>query len=96
MFKLNEKGIILKLKISPNASKNEFIKTPDGLKLKITALPIEGKANKFVIEFLSKYFKIPKSYIEILKGETSKEKTILLASQDKDKIANIIEFINNL
>lgn len=84
-----EDGIIVKLKISPNASKNEIIKTDDGVKVKITAQPVEGKANKALIEFLSKHFKIPKSSIEILRGETSKEKTLLIKISDDDKISMI-------
>ena len=82
-------GLIIKLKISPNASKNEIIKTEEGVKLKITAQPVDGKANKALIEFLSKHFKIPKSSIEILRGETSKEKTLLIKTQDDDKISII-------
>ncbi len=82
-------GLIIKLKISPNASKNEIIKTEEGVKVKITAQPIDGKANKALIEFLSKHFKIPKSSIEILRGETSKEKTLLIKTRDDDKISII-------
>ncbi len=84
-----EDGLIIKLKISPNASKNEIIKTEEGVKVKITAQPVDGKANKALIEFLSKHFKIPKSSIEILRGETSKEKTLLIKTQDDDKISII-------
>lgn len=85
-----DEGIIVKLKISPNASKNEIIKTPDGVKIKITSQPIDGKANKCLLEFLSKQFKIPKSSIEIIRGETSKEKTLLIKVFDDDKI-NLIK-----
>ncbi len=84
-----EEGLIVSLRISPNASKNEIIKTDDGVKIKITAPPVDGKANKCLVEFLSKLFKIPKSSIEILRGETSKEKTLLLKIDDDDKIAMI-------
>lgn len=84
-----EEGLTVSLKISPNASKNEIIKTQDGVKVKITAPPVDGKANKCLIEFLSKTFKIPKSSIEILRGETSKEKTLLIKITDDDKIAMI-------
>lgn len=87
-----EEGLIIKLKISPNASKNEIIRTEDGVKVKITAQPIDGKANKCLVEFLSKTFKVPKSSIEIVKGETSKEKTLLIKVFDSDKI----NFINSV
>lgn len=82
--------VIVRIKISPNASKNEIIRNDDGsVKIKITAQPIEGKANKALVEFLSKEFKIPKTSIEILKGDTSKEKTILFRTTDEAKISSI-------
>ena len=82
--------LIVKLKISPNASKNEIITTDDTVKIKLTAQPIENKANKMLIEFLSKTFKIPKTSVIITKGETSKEKTILFKDADESKI-NLIK-----
>ncbi len=92
MFKETKDGIILTLRISPNASKNEIIKEDTGLKVKITAQPIDGKANKALVKFLSKQFKVPKSYFEIVRGETSKDKTLLIKCNDNKKI----EFINDL
>ena len=78
------------------SGKNEIIKTPDGFKVKITAQPIDGKANKALIEFLSKQFKVPKSYFEILRGETSKDKTILIKNIDEAKLNFINELLNNV
>lgn len=92
MFKETKDGIILTLRISPNASKNEIIKEDAGIKVKITAQPIDGKANKALIEFLSKQFKIPKSYFEIIRGETSKDKTVLIKSCEK--INNVKQLLN--
>ena len=89
MIKETSEGIVVSLKISPNAKKNEIIKTNDDIKIKITAVPIDGKANFALTEFLSKTFKIPKTYIKILKGETSKEKTILFVTKDTEKIEKI-------
>ncbi len=83
MLKETKDGMILTLRISPNASKNEIIKEETGIKVKITAQPIDGKANKALIDFLSKQFKIPKSYFEIVRGESSKDKTILIKSTEK-------------
>lgn len=87
MDKDNE--LIIKIKISPGASKNEIIKTADSTKIKITAPPVDGKANKALVEFLSKKFKIPKTSVLIIKGETSKEKTILFKVSDAKKITFI-------
>ena len=92
MLRFTKEGVIVELKIIPNSSKNGFV-MPDSkdapFKLKVTAQPIENKANKAVIEYLSKYFKIPKTSISVLRGETFKEKTILLKTQDEEKITFI-------
>ena len=92
---IKENGVLIKLRISPNASKNQIIFDGDIIKLKVTAQPIENKANKAVVEFLSKTFKIPKTSIEIVKGETSKDKTIFLSTTDKEKINNIVSALTN-
>ncbi|MBD5403297.1 YggU family protein [bacterium] len=86
MLKETSDGIIVNIRISPNAKKNEILKDGEIFKIKITAQPIDGKANKALIEFLSKNFKIPKTSIKILKGETSKEKTILFMTQNEEKL----------
>lgn len=91
MIKETKDGLIVNIKISPNSKKNEIINEGDFTKIKITAQPIDGKANKALIEFLSRNFKIPKTFIKILKGETSKEKTILFETQDKEKLTKLKE-----
>ena len=83
-------GLIIKVKIVPNSSKNDLILEDEFIKVKITAQPIENKANKALVVFFSKKFKIPKTSIEILKGDTSKEKTLLLRIDDNDKRLSII------
>ena len=68
----------LKIKVSPNSSKNEIGETlSDGtIKIKLKAPPVEGRANEELINFLSKIWKTPKSQIKIIKGLTSKTKII--------------------
>lgn len=95
MFKHTKEGIILNLRISPNASKNEIVLSDSVLKVKITAQPIDGKANKALVEFLSKSFKIPKTSFEVIRGETSKDKTVLIKSNDEEKLQKLKDFINN-
>lgn len=87
MIKETDKGLLASIKILPNSKTNEIIKTEAETKIKITAQPIDGKANKGLIEFLSKKFKIPKTSIQIVKGETSKEKTVLFITSDAEKIS---------
>jgi uncharacterized protein (TIGR00251 family) len=65
------------LKVVPNAKKTEAAGVENGaLKLRLAALPIEGRANNELISFFSKSFKISKSDIEILSGELGRNKRI--------------------
>lgn len=77
--------MLIKIRIVPNSSKNDIIIEDEFVKVKVTAQPIENKANKALIEYLSKTFKVPKTSIEIIKGETSKDKTLLFnVSEEKE------------
>lgn len=93
MLKETKDGLIAHIKISPNSKKNEIVREEEYTKIKITAQPIDGKANKALVEFLSKNFKIPKTSIKILKGETSKEKTILFETKNEEKLQKLKEIL---
>ncbi|MDI6800603.1 MAG: DUF167 domain-containing protein [Thermodesulfovibrionales bacterium] len=72
-------GIIIEVKVIPRSSKNEIAGSiGNAIKVKLTAPPVEGAANEQLIEFLSKKFGIRKSDVVIMKGETSRHKTIKL------------------
>src|SRR5574344_2250860 len=82
--------LIIRIKLVPNSSKNDIFYEENLLKVKIMAPPIENKANKALVEFLSKKFKLAKSNIQIIKGEKSKEKTILLKNFDQQTVTKIL------
>jgi|YelNatPaOPRAMG01_1025707.scaffolds.fasta_scaffold00421_41 uncharacterized protein (TIGR00251 family) len=66
----------IKVMVKPNASK-EDIKIKDGTYIiEVKAPPVEDRANKALIEFLSGYFKKPRSKINILSGHRSRIKLI--------------------
>ena len=90
MIKETSDGLLIRIKIVPNSSKNDLIIEDEFIKIKVTAQPIENKANKALVEFLSKRFKVPKTSIEIVKGDTSKEKTLLFSIKDEEKKQKII------
>ena len=74
------KDTLLKIYLQPKSSNNEVVGPyRDGIKVKVTAPPIEGKANEALIRFLAKKFGIPPSCIEILKGHHSREKTLKIS-----------------
>ena len=50
----------------------------DAIKLAITAPPVDGKANQAVIEYLAEVFRVAKSSIAIVSGETGRNKLIAI------------------
>lgn len=61
--------------VKTNARKNEVVKVDDSTyRVAVTASPIEGRANKAVIELLAEYFDAPRSNVNIVAGHSSKRK----------------------
>ena len=74
------KDITLKVYLQPKSSQNEIVGPyRDGIKVKVTAPPIEGKANEALVRFLAKEFGISPSCIEIIRGLHSREKTLRIS-----------------
>lgn len=70
-------GLSFKVHVQPGASRNQVLGFyGDALKLKLTAPPVEGKANKACIEILSETLGVPKTSIEIVSGHSSRQKNI--------------------
>jgi hypothetical protein len=63
----------------------------DGIKVKVTSPPIEGKANEALIRFLAKEFGISPSCIELIKGYHSREKILKVSGNvDKELVRRIL------
>ena len=85
--------IILRVKAVPGSSINKIADIQeDVLRIKIKAPAVEGAANKELIKFLSKTLRISKSDIEILRGETSKVKSLRIPLSEAliEKIASLV------
>ncbi len=67
---------IIEVRVVPNAKRNEIKDEEGKFKVYITAPPVDGKANKLLIEILAKHLGVKKSHINIIKGEKSRDKII--------------------
>ena len=72
--------VILSLRVQPKASRDELLWQGEQLKLRITAPPVDGQANAHLVAFLAKLFRVAKRDVEILSGETGREKRIRIRS----------------
>ena len=74
-----ENALTLNIKVEPRSSRAGIIGPyGDALKVKLTSPPVEGKANKELIEVLAKGFRIAKKDVEIISGQSSKNKVVKL------------------
>ncbi len=86
--------MLLHLYIQPRSSRNEFVGVyGDAMKLAITAPPVDGKANKAVVNFLASFFKMKKKDVCIKHGLQSRTKSVLFAGLDFDDIQMRIEAV---
>ena len=70
-------AVILQVYIQPRASRDEITGWHEkGLKIRLTAPPVDGAANKQLQKFIARQFKVPLSRVSILKGESSRQKTL--------------------
>ena len=73
------KGTLLLLYIQPGASSNKLAGTHgERLKVKIKAAPRDGEANEGLIDYFAEILKIPKSKIFLIRGESSRQKDLLV------------------
>ena len=69
----------LHIRLQPNARRNEVMGFQDDvLRLRVTAPPREGRANRALLELLSDVLDIPKSRIDILRGHTARDKLVVI------------------
>jgi len=74
-------GIVVNVFVQPRASRNQVAGLHgEAVKLRLTAPPVEGAANKMCIAFLSELLGVPKSTLEIVAGHSSRSKQVLVRS----------------
>ena len=94
--------MLISIHITPKSARNQIIGWAIGaderkeLKIKIAAPPEDGKANAELIKFLSKEWKIPKSSLEIVSGETSRHKRLKIDDIYDDNLAELQKQIIDL
>lgn len=76
--------LLLQLYVQPNAKKDEFVGEYDHkLKVRISAPPVDNKANSHLVKFLAKTFAVSTSRIKLLKGENQRIKRVKIVMPAK-------------
>lgn len=76
-YRWQGEDLLLQLRVQPRAARDEVV-GPHGdcLKVRITAPPVEGKANAHLVKFLAKAFGVNRADVELLAGESGRSKRL--------------------
>jgi uncharacterized protein (TIGR00251 family) len=79
-----QKGAALAVRVTPRASRNEIVEMLDDgtIKVRIAAPPVDDEANTALIEFLAEILGVPKSRLDIVAGESGRDKLISVLDMD--------------
>jgi uncharacterized protein len=79
-----QKGSALAVRVTPRASRNEIVEMLDDgtIKVRIAAQPVDDEANAALLEFLAEILGVPKSRLDIVAGETGRDKLISVLDMD--------------
>lgn len=81
---------LLKVRVQPGSSRNEIAGRRDGaVVVRVTAPPVDGKANKAACKLLAERCGIPPSRVEIVRGESHRDKVVRLGGVDPGDAAAI-------
>jgi hypothetical protein len=80
-YRWDGQNLALNLLVQPKASKDEFVAIHgNAYKVRITAPPLDGRANAHLIKFLAKAFDVNISHVKIISGYNSRHKTVNIQS----------------
>lgn len=94
MINFEEKtdAVLFDVRVVPRSSKSEIVGAHDGaLKVRLRSPPVDGAANAELIKLLAKSFGVAKSDVEIINGETSKNKRIKIKNLSQSKIREVLK-----
>lgn len=83
-----KKGAALAIRVTPRASRNEIAEVlSDGtVRIRLTAPPVEGKANEALVKFLADILDVAPSRIEIVAGVTGRDKLVSILELDAETV----------
>jgi uncharacterized protein (TIGR00251 family) len=95
-------GVRVAVRLTPRAKRNAVQGLAPGadggcvLKVSVTAVPEDGKANAALVKLLAKEWRLPKSAIEIAAGATDRRKTLAVRGATKDLTLKLEQWLGGL
>ena len=81
-------GSALAVRVTPRASRNKIVEvqTDGTIKIHLSAPPVDGEANEQLIVYLAEVLNIPKSRLEIVAGQSGRDKLISVLDMDAETV----------
>ena len=87
-LRIQADGVLLSVKLQPRASANEIGDAlGNELRIKVTAPPVDAAANEALVKLLAQHLDCPRNRIELVRGHTSRHKTIKLYGLAPEDVA---------
>ncbi len=81
----------ISVRVYPNAGRNEVVSLINGVfRVRITAPPVKGKANKELVAFLSRLLGTSKDSISIIKGHANRNKLVVIDGLSQNAILKLL------
>jgi hypothetical protein len=86
-----EPPVVISVRIQPRASRNGIVLSDDGgVKVRLTAPPVDGAANEALVSFLAEVLAVSKSRVEIIAGHTSRDKRIRISGITDEAVQRLL------
>ncbi|KUK83597.1 MAG: hypothetical protein XD97_0140 [Pelotomaculum thermopropionicum] len=85
--------VFFKVRVQPRASKNQLAGLyGDAVKLRLTAPPVDGKANEACRDYLARLLRVPRAQVEVVSGLTGRNKLIKVTGLGIEAVLKALEF----
>ncbi len=82
----------LSVRIQPRSSRNELVRLEGGgIKIRLTAPPVDNAANEALIEFLADALSVPKSRVAVVSGRASRDKVVRITGVSYEDVVRLLK-----
>lgn len=75
-LKQDGKALLVPVRVFPRSHRNELTVEADGLRVRLTAPPVEGAANEALVALVAARMKLPRRAVRVARGAAGRQKTI--------------------
>lgn len=92
VFKESNGAVTFAVKVIPRAQKNQIVGIEgEAIKIRLSAPPVEGKANDALIVFFADVLKVARAQIEIVTGQSSRRKIVRVRGRAAKQIEDALK-----